>query len=103
MTRLVLALAGRGVRRARQNRGDASMQAYPNPPPHIPDTPLARDSAMHMTPLRTSFLLAAILATLSGCANAPAIGGNEAAVQRVKTVVVIFAENHSFDNLYGLY
>jgi phospholipase C len=45
------------------------------------------------------------LATLAGCATAPPppSGGNEAAVQRIGHVVVIFAENHSFDNLYGLF
>ena len=27
----------------------------------------------------------------------------DAAVNRIQNVVVMFAENHSFDNLYGLY
>jgi phospholipase C len=42
---------------------------------------------------------------LGACAQsalAPA-ADTEAALQRVKHVVVIFAENHSFDNLYGLF
>src|SRR5207253_7127270 len=47
---------------------------------------------------------AAALAALAGCSTpAPAQGGNEAALQRIGHVVVIFAENHSFDNLYGLF
>ena len=60
---------------------------------------------MFSLPLRTSLVVAGAIAALSGCASfsgsqAPA---GDAAVQRIKTVVVIFAENHSFDNLYGLY
>jgi phospholipase C len=47
--------------------------------------------------------VAAALALLAGCTTAPAAGGADAAVQRVGHVVVVFAENHSFDNLYGLF
>lgn len=50
---------------------------------------------------------AALLGALaSACATAPAIAqttGDRAALQRIQTVVVIYAENHSFDNLYGLF
>ena len=53
--------------------------------------------------LRLSITLAAALAALAGCATGPGSAGSEAAVQRIDTVVVIFAENHSFDNLYGLF
>jgi phospholipase C len=54
--------------------------------------------------VRLSLLLAGAVAALTGCAG---LGGSQApagdaALQRIKTVVVIFAENHSFDNLYGL-
>ena len=54
--------------------------------------------------MRRLCILAAALA-LAGCASGPwsQSSGGDAAVQRVKTVVVIFAENHSFDNLYGLF
>lgn len=56
---------------------------------------------------RPASLLAAVaLAVLAGCATRPAAppgAGNEAAVRRVQHVVVIFAENHSFDNLYGTF
>ncbi len=54
--------------------------------------------------MRRLCVLAAALA-MAGCASGPLSqsSGGEAAVQRVQTVVVIFAENHSFDNLYGLY
>lgn len=38
-----------------------------------------------------------------GCASAPATPGDGAALQRIHNVVVIYAENHSFDNLYGLF
>src|SRR5450830_190826 len=50
---------------------------------------------------------AALLGVLaSACATAPAnpqTTGDRAALQRIQTVVVIYAENHSFDNLYGLF
>ncbi len=53
--------------------------------------------------LRASALALAAF-TLAGCAaEARAPAANDAALQRVKTVVVIYAENHSFDNLYGLF
>ena len=49
----------------------------------------------------TALALGALLAT--GCA-APTLDANVAApMQRVKHLVVIYAENHSFDNLYGLF
>jgi phospholipase C len=61
---------------------------------------------MHRRTLRSLLVHAAALAAhvLAGCSTAPpAQGGNAAAVQRIGHVVVIFAENHSFDNLYGLF
>lgn len=39
----------------------------------------------------------------SGCATRPVGTGDSAALQRIQSVVVIYAENHSFDNLYGLF
>ncbi|HJV60072.1 MAG TPA: acid phosphatase [Albitalea sp.] len=49
----------------------------------------------------------AILATgvaLAACTTPPsAPPASSAALQRIQTVVVIFAENHSFDNLYGMF
>lgn len=56
-------------------------------------------------PLRHSPLLtAACLASLLGCA---ATGGptdaKAAHLERIQNVVVIYAENHSFDNMYGLF
>ena len=45
---------------------------------------------------------AAALVWLSGCATGPSTQ-DEARIQRIETVVVIYAENHSFDNLYGLF
>jgi phospholipase C len=47
--------------------------------------------------VRRSFLLAALW--LAGCASQP----TPPPMQRIKHVVVVFAENHSFDNLYGLF
>ena len=54
---------------------------------------------------RLSALVFACGIALSGCSSLTGsqASGGDAAVQRIKTVVVIFAENHSFDNLYGLY
>jgi phospholipase C len=49
----------------------------------------------------SAFIAGCVLAGCAADARAPA--ANDAALQRVKTVVVIFAENHSFDNLYGLF
>ena len=43
------------------------------------------------------------LASLSGCASAPHGGGDTSKLQRIQHLVVIYAENHSFDNLYGLF
>lgn len=51
--------------------------------------------------LRTT-LAAAALAVAGGCA-APTRDADRSAIDRIGHVVVIFAENHSFDNLYGLY
>ena len=39
---------------------------------------------------------------LAGCATGPS-SGDLARLQRINHVVVIYAENHSFDNLYGLF
>lgn len=40
------------------------------------------------------------LLALAGCAGGPA---PDARIARIQNVVVIYAENHSFDNLYGLF
>jgi len=40
------------------------------------------------------------LAILAGCATPPA---QKSALERIQTIVVIYAENHSFDNLYGMF
>jgi acid phosphatase len=50
-------------------------------------------------PLATSLLGALAVAACATTANAPA----DARLDRIKHVVVIYAENHSFDNLYGLF
>src|SRR5437763_16916138 len=43
-------------------------------------------------------LLAVLL--LAACASAPR---HDAALERIQNVVVIYAENHSFDNMYGMF
>ena len=43
------------------------------------------------------------LALLAGCATQPAPGDFAARTAKVKHLVVIYAENHSFDNMYGLF
>src|SRR5712691_1418972 len=45
-------------------------------------------------------VLAIIAAILAGCGGLPP---RESALDRVDTIVVIYAENHSFDNLYGMF
>jgi len=49
---------------------------------------------------RPALLCAAAAALLAGCAQAPV---QPAAMQRIQHVVVIYAENHSFDNMYGMF
>ncbi len=48
--------------------------------------------------IKTAFWLAP-LCLAAGCATTPP----DAKLERIKTVVVIYAENHSFDNMYGLF
>lgn len=49
-----------------------------------------------------SSIAAALCALLGGCAQTGKVA-DASALQRIDTVVVIYAENHSFDNLYGLF
>ena len=46
---------------------------------------------------------AVFFALLAGCAPQPPAPPATQAMQRIGHVVVVFAENHSFDNLYGLF
>jgi phospholipase C len=41
-----------------------------------------------------------LVALLGGCA---AGSGGQASLDRIQNIVVIYAENHSFDNMYGLF
>jgi len=56
---------------------------------------------------RRAFQFTALAASLwlAACTSAPTTppAASDAAVQRIQNVVVIFAENHSFDNLYGMF
>jgi acid phosphatase len=47
----------------------------------------------------TKTLLAALAAALAGCASVQP----SATLGRIDTIVVIYAENHSFDNMYGMF
>ena len=40
---------------------------------------------------------------LASCATGPGSNLDNAKLQRIQNIVVIYAENHSFDNLYGLF
>lgn len=42
-------------------------------------------------------------ALLGACAAGPANDANASKIARIQNIVVIYAENHSFDNLYGLF
>jgi phospholipase C len=68
---------------------------------HITDrkTPMSRSLRFI---LRISAPAIAALA-MAGCASDARAPASDAALHRIKNVVVIFAENHSFDNLYGLF
>src|SRR3982074_1330835 len=50
--------------------------------------------------MKKSGNFALIAALLSGCAGTTV---REAPLDRIENIVVIYAENHSFDNLYGLF
>jgi acid phosphatase len=66
--------------------------------------PLVVESALTMN--KPDLLALSALATVlacAGCAGAPAASAATAPMQRVQNLVVIYAENHSFDNLYGLF
>ncbi|MBK4733447.1 acid phosphatase [Noviherbaspirillum pedocola] len=46
----------------------------------------------------------AIAIALAGCASTKSVDtGPSAGLNRIDTIVVIYAENHSFDNMYGLF
>ena len=47
--------------------------------------------------------LCLVAALLAACAQRPPAPPSAQAMQRIGHVVVVFAENHSFDNLYGLF
>ena len=47
-----------------------------------------------------SLIVAAVALVVAACATPPV---DRAALERIDTIVVIYAENHSFDNLYGMF
>ena len=55
-----------------------------------------------MTVRHPRFVSLLVVAALAGCAS-PTPPAGDAALQRIQNIVVIYAENHSFDNLYGLF
>ena len=60
--------------------------------------PVANVPHFGLATLTTAFALCA-----AGCAVAPLDSSQTAKLARIQTLVVIYAENHSFDNLYGLF
>jgi acid phosphatase len=52
---------------------------------------------------RFAVVVAVGSAMLASCATAPTILGDRRAVDAIDTVVVIYAENRAFDNLFGLF
>ena len=52
--------------------------------------------------MKPVFTVSTLALLLAACASGPP-RGNDAAVNAVDTVVVIYAENRAFDNLYGLF
>ena len=60
---------------------------------------------MTIRPVHACLMVAATSAAalLSACANAPMADAGDARLQRIQNIVVIYAENHSFDNMYGLF
>lgn len=56
---------------------------------------------MNVPTCRSVALAAALV--VGGCAAPTTRDASQASIERVRHVVVIFAENHSFDNLYGLF
>jgi acid phosphatase len=50
--------------------------------------------------MRIKLILLTALAALASCAQSPS---QRAGLDNIETIVVIYAENHSFDNLYGLF
>jgi phospholipase C len=60
--------------------------------------------ALQLTILTAALALGACVSAPSAVPSAaPTTAASDAAVQRVQNLVVIFAENHSFDNLYGMF
>jgi phospholipase C len=57
--------------------------------------------ASHIVSVAVSW--ATLAAVAIACTTAVAAGSDSEKLQRIHNVVVIYAENHSFDNLYGLF
>ena len=58
---------------------------------------------LNRSPMLRAMVAAAIAAYVAACASLPAGTDDAAKLQRILHLVVIYAENHSFDNLYGLF
>src|SRR5438067_13833578 len=85
--------------RSRATRRHSSVHAKPGP--ISPDQRVI----MHLRSSLLVFYLAsasACLSFLTGCATGP-VPTDQADLARIEHVIVIYAENRSFDNLYGLF
>jgi acid phosphatase len=59
-----------------------------------------------MSPALSALLGALVIAALAGCATgvpAPVVAVAPPGLNRIENIVVIYAENHSFDNMYGMF
>ncbi|MBB3212260.1 acid phosphatase [Herbaspirillum sp. Sphag1AN] len=52
---------------------------------------------------RPAVSVAAVVVGLSACGGNPAVAHDDSALRNINTLVVIYAENRGFDNLYGLF
>ncbi len=91
---------------ARNARNHSQMSAHaPRPATgaSVPPAPGQGTRPLGAT-LRLAALAGAAVLALASCTVLPGASGPERAkIERIRHVVVIYAENHSFDNMYGLF
>ena len=52
---------------------------------------------------RPTVAVAAVVSGLAACSGNPSVAHDDSALRNIDTLVVIYAENRGFDNLYGLF